>query len=98
MENEINRLRMMGLNGCDILIIIIAYKRTGIEIVELAYAFAKLGSQHLKSATEEMKKLGNVIIERPFIDIQFGEKPLIVSDEKFRKHQQKLAVRHFKWK
>lgn len=78
----------MGLNGCEILIIIMAYKQTGIEIEELAYSFAKLGSRHIKLATEEMKKLCNVIIERPFID----------REEKFRKHQQKLAVKHFKRK
>lgn len=88
----------MGLNGCEILIIIMAYKQTVIEIEELAYSFAKLGSRNIKLATEEMKKLGNVIIERPFIEKQLIERPFIDREEKFRKLQQKLAVRHFKRK
>lgn len=105
-----NRLMLMGLNGCEILIIIILHKQSGLGIIELASAFEKLSPRYRSITSEELNMLGKVplafpINVEPIIEFPFGfsERPLIrmsssEREERIRKHQQKLAVRHFKRK
>lgn len=100
----------MGLNGCEILIIIMLHKQSGLGIIELAFAFEKLRPRYRSVTSEELDNLGKVafavpIKTEPIIEFPFGlsERPLIrmssrEREERIRKHQHKLAVRHFKRK
>lgn len=100
----------MGLNGCEILIIIMLHKQSGLGIIELAFAFEKISPRYRSVTSEELDMLRKVplaipIKVEPIIEFPFGfsERPLIrmssrEREERIRKHQQKLVVRHFKKK
>lgn len=100
----------MGLNGCDILIIIMLHKQSGLGIIELAFAFEKISHRCRPVTSEELDMLATVPLAFPIkvepiieFSIGFSERPLIrmssrEREERIRKHQQKLAVRHFKRK
>lgn len=100
----------MGLNGCEILIIIMLHKQSGLGIIELAFAFEKISPRYRSVTLEELDKLGKVSMPIPIkvepineFPLGFSERPLIrmssrEREERIRKHQQKLAVRHIKRK